>query len=318
MPQPTGRQLRVDAVNTAMLVGYRNLDMIADLIFPYVGVNKRSGIIPQLKQSQFFRDLATKRVSGTKARRSGYETDLTMTYFADRYSHGVEVYDEDRDDAAEPFKLDQLASMKAADVVALKREVLFAASFFAASKGWTDKTAGVDFQKWDDYVAGLPLVDIDKFKDEVEGKIGKEPDTLVIGKATWPKWRWNPQLVDTIKHTQRGTVSLELAAELMGLRRILVGRAIYTTDPEGTAEASVTYTRVWGKNALLLHAPQSIGQMIAPAGVRVVWERVPSAQQYIRRIRDEELECDVFEGNCYVQFKQVVGRAGIFLPTITN
>ena len=129
MPQPTGRDFRVDAVNTALLVGYSNPIYIADLIFPYMGVNKRSGIIPQLRQSHFFRDLATKRTPGTKSRRSGYETDLTLTYFCDRYSHGVEVYDEDRDDAAAPFQLDQIASFKAVDVVRLLKNQELLESF---------------------------------------------------------------------------------------------------------------------------------------------------------------------------------------------
>ena len=37
--------------------------------------------------------------------------------------------------------------------------------------------------------------------------------------------------------------------------KYLVGRSIYTTSPEGTAESSVTYTRIWGKNALMLFTP---------------------------------------------------------------
>lgn len=314
MAQPSGRELRVDAINTALLVGYKNLSYIADLFLPFLRTTKQSGILPQLLQSYFFRNLAKKRAPGTKSLGSGFGTDLTMTYFCQRASFRAEITDEDRDNSSEPFKLDQLHSQRAMDLVMLEREVAAATDLFTTGKWGADKVGNTDFTKWSDYAGGLPLVDLATYQDDIEAKVGVEGDTLVIGKQVWVKLKWNPQLVDSIKYTQRAQVSLQLAAELMELRRILVGRAIYTTDPEGTAEANVTYTRIWGKHGLLLHSPDSVeGAPHPPAGVTVVWERVPNALGYIKRMRDEEREVDIFEANSYYQHKIVEKRSGIFL-----
>ena len=312
--QPTGRDLRVDLLNTQLLVGYRNGDYIADEVFPIVPVNKQGGIIPQIAQSQFFRNLARKRAPGTKSQGSGWNTDLTATYFAERTSFRSEVSDDDRDNAAGgPFELDRIASQRSADLVLLEREIALSTNFFTTSVWGADKVGGTDYTKWSDYAGGTPLVDISSFSDEIEGKVGVEPDTLVIGKQVWVKLKWAPQLVDSIKYTQTGQVSVALAAQLMELRRILVGRAIYTTSPEGTAEGSVTYSRVWGKHALLISAPPTIVPGRPHAGVTVVWNRVPNAQLYVKRMRDEEREVDIFEANSYYQQKKVIANSAEFL-----
>lgn len=317
MPMPSGRDGYVDQLLTNFVGGYRNTALIANQIGKRLPVPRTTGLIPKLLQSYHFRDLATARRSGAKATESGFGTDLTPTYLLKRYSHAIRVLDQDRDDAAGgPFNYDTIAARLAADIVDLKREITFASNNFGASKGWTDKTVGVDFTAWDDAAASNPMLDVDKFRDEIEGKIGAEPGVLIVGKEAFTRGlKWNPALLDVIRFTQKGVLSAAQVAEILNVR-ILIGAAIYTTSVEGTAEGSVTYTRVFGKHALILHQPEG-NDMVAPAVLQLFREK-NGAERWIRRFRYDEEEYDKFEGNCEFQFKQWDTRAGISLPSCVS
>lgn len=317
MPAPTGRDLYVDQLLTNILVGYRNLAFIAGDIGNELKVNSITGIIPKLTQSQWFRNLANPRKSGTKATESGFGTDITATYLLSRFSHAVRVMDDDRKNAAGgPFELDKLATMLAANIVDLKKEITLAAAFFAASKGWTDLAAGADFTAWDDMAASNPMLDVDKARDTMEAKIGASPRVLIVGKDVFTRGlKWNPALLDVIRFTQKGVLSQAQIAEILDVD-IRVGSAIYTTAVEGTTESSVTYTRVWGKSALLLNQPQGL-DMTAP-GLARISRSVAGGERWVRRFRYDEEEFDKFEANCEFQYKQVDARAGTFFGTVVS
>lgn len=317
MPSPTGRDLYVDQILTNMLVGYKNTAFISGMIGNPLSVTQTTGIIPKLLQSQWFRNLAQPRKGGSKATESGFGTDITATYYLPRYSHAVRVLDEDRRTAAGgPFEYDKLAAMLAANIVDLKREITFAAAFFAASKGWTDLTAGSDFVAWDDLAASNPMLDVDKQRDAMEAKIGAAPRTLVVGKDTYTRGlKWNPAMLDVVRFTQKGILSQAQVAEILDVD-VLVGGAIYTTSVEGTSEASVSYSRVFGKSALLLNQPASL-DMTAPALVRIS-RSTNGGERWVRRFRYDEEEFDKFEANTEFSFKQIDARAGTYFPTVVS
>lgn len=313
MPQPTGRDLHVDQLLTQLSIGYRNAQYIADEIFPIVRVRKQSDKLPQYDQSHWFRDEARLRAPGTKSQRGGYTVDTSATYYCDRFSFGKEIADDDRDNVDLPFNLDRDAAEFVTDKLQMRREVAFTGDFFKTGVWGADKVGGTDFTAWSNYGASSPLVDVSTYADEVEGKIGREANTFVIGKPVWLKLKWHPDLVDTIKYTQVGQISVAMAQALFEVERFLIGRAIYTSSPEGTAEASVTYARIWGKHGLLLYRPAAPSLMTPSAGYTFVWERVAGALQYIKRFRDEEREVDTIEGNSYFDQKRTGQSAGVFL-----
>lgn len=312
MPQPVSSDLHVDTLMTGISIAYKNADYIADQIFPIVPVAKQSDKYVIFDQSHWFRDEAKLRATATKSQRGGY-TVTNASYFADRYSLAKEVADEQRDNADAPFNLDREATLFVTDKMQLRREVAFATDFFTTGVWGTDKVGGTDFTQWSNYAGSTPLADIESFVNTVEGSIGRTPNTWVMGKPVWSQLKWHPDLVDLIKYTQRGQLSTELFASLIEFERVLVGKAIYTTSVEGTAEGSVTYTRIWGKNALALWVPDRAGMTIPAAGYTFVWQRVPNALQYIKRMRDEEREVDIFEGNTYFDQRATGTTSGLFM-----
>ena len=307
----TSKDVHVDQLLTGVSVAYNNAGYIADQIFPIVPVDKQSDKYLAYDKSHWFRNEARIRAPGTRSERGGwsYSTD---TFFCDRFSYGHEIYDEERDNADNNFQLDSDAAEFATDKILMQREVAFAAGFFTTSVWGTDKAGGTDFTKWSDYATSTPLVDVSAWVDSIEAGIGREPNRLVMGKQVWTSLKWHPDLIDTIKYTQRAQMSLELAASLFEIENILIGRAIYTTSPEGTAEASVTYSRIWGKNALLIYVPSVPSLRTPAAGYTFTWRRVPNSLRYIKRMRDEEREADIIEANAYYDHKVTGASAGLF------
>lgn len=313
MPAPLQGDLHVDQMLTNMSIGYHNLTYIADQIFPILPVNKQSDILVTYDQSHWFRDGARLRLPRTKSEGGGWSVSRD-TYFCPRYSFRDEISDEERKNADGPLQnLEADAVDFVTDKVAMRREIAFATDFFRTGVWGDDETGGTDFTQWSDYSGSSPLTDVTTYRDEIESRIGREPNVLVLGKQVWNILKWHPDLVDTIKYTQRGVISMDLAASLFEFEKMLIGRAIYTNDPEGTAEASVTYSRIWGKHALLLYAPPRASLKQPAAGYTFVWQVVANALQYIKRMRDEEREVDIIEANTYFDQKVTASRAGTFL-----
>lgn len=316
--QPNQRDLHVDALLTQLSIAYSNLEYIADRIFPMVPVMKQSDKLVKYDQSFWFRDEARLRGPGTRSARGGYTVDTADTYFCDRYSFGHEINDEERDNADAPFNLEREATNLVSDKLQMRREVQFAGDFFKTGVWAADKAAVTDFTLWSDYANSQPLVDMTTWVDEIEARIGRAPNTLVVGKQVHNALKWHPDLIDTIKYTQRGVVSTDLIASLFEVDRYLIGRAIQTTSPEGTAEAGVAYTRIWGKHGLLCYVPGAPSLMTPAAGYTFIWQRVAAALQYIRRFRDEEREVDVIEGNSYFDQKVTGANAGTFASGLVS
>lgn len=311
----TSKDVHVDQLLTNVSIGYSNAGYIADQIFPVVPVDKQSDKYLTYDKSHWFRNEAKIRATGTKSERGGwnYSSD---TYFCDRFSYGHEIYDEERNNADNAFQLDSDAAEFATDKILMQREVAFAGNFFTTSVWGTDKVGATDFTRWSDYAGSTPLVDVSDWMDTIEASIGREANRLVMGKQVWTKLKWHPDLIDTIKYTQRAQMGLDLAATLLEVERILVGRAIYTTSPEGTAEASVSYSRIWGKHALLIYVPNTPSLRQPAAGYTFTWQRVPQSLRYIKRMRDEEREADIIEANAYYDHKVTGAAAGLFGSTV--
>lgn len=315
MPSPTARDVHIDQLLTNVAIAYSNQSYIADQIFPIVPVNNQSGLVPIFDQSHWFRDEAQMRAPGTRSVGGGWSV-TNATYFADRYSYRDEIYDEVRANADSVWNLETTTTEFVMDKMLMRREVQFATDFFKTGVWGNDDTGGTDFTQWSDYAFGTPFVNFTTYQDEVEGRIGREADVLIMGKAVWNQLRWHPDLVDTIKFTQSGIPTLALLQAATGFRKILIGRSLMTTDPEGTAEGNVTYSRIWGKNALILHVPDSPGLMVPAAGYTFTWARVPNSLSYILRFRDDEREADIIEANSYFDSKVTAARAGTFLSSV--
>src|SRR4030095_552145 len=249
MATPTPRDLHVDSLLTQISIAYANPAFISDQMSPILNVNKQSDLYPTYDMSHWFRDEARIRAPRTRSEGGGW-TVGTDSYFCNRFSFRAEISDEERDNADSVWNLEEDATTFAKGMVDMRRERALAARVFTTGVWANDDPAPGDFVVWSDYSNSNPLTDMTKYVDEVESRIGREANTFVIGKAVYNQLRWHPDLLDSIKWTQRGVLTEELIRSLLDVERLLIGRGLVTTSPEGTPEASVVYSRIWGKHGL--------------------------------------------------------------------
>lgn len=308
-------ELRYDKYLTGISIKYSNPSYIADSLFPIVTVNERSGLIPRFKRSHWYRDEAKPRAPGTRSEGGSWEVDEPLTYYAKRYSYRDEIDDESRANADDVFQLERNSVDFVTDKIQMRRERAFASTYFTTGV-WAEDEEGAldaDYVQWSDYADSAPMVDIARFQDEMEGRIGREGNVLVVGKPVWNSLRFHPDFIELIKYTQTGLVTEALVRQFFDIPTLRVGRALYTTDPEGTAEASVTYSRIWGKHALLLYVPAAPALNTPASGYTFTWNRVPNSINWVKRMRDEEREVDIIEANTYFDQKQTSNLAGTFI-----
>lgn len=311
--EPSIQQVHIDQLLTDILVQYKNELYIADTLFPIVPVKNRSDIVPKYTQSAWFRSQARPRAAGAKSARIGFEVDTTQHYVCERYAIGYELPDEVRDNTDSPFDLDREGTTLVGDQLQLYRELNFATKFFTTSVWGQDKVGGTDFTQWSNYGGSSPLTDLTTYRTSILGLIGRTPNVFTMGQQLWDVLKWHPDIVDTIKYTQRAQVTQDIFSSLIEIPTVCIGTAISTSSPEGTAESDVTYSFVWGKNGLLMYSPGRPGLLQPAAGYTFVWQRVASAIQYIQRLRDQEREMDIIEANSYFSQNVIGANAGLFL-----
>lgn len=136
----------------------------------------------------------------------------------------------------------------------LMEKVLINREQFIASKVFTTTAVATSVSltaatKWDATTTSTPIDDVDTGIDAVQKQIGIEPNTGVMGRQVWTQLKRHSQIIDLIKYVQKGVVTEDLVAALMGLDQLLVGKAVYMTTPDGIASESTDY--IWGKNFLI-------------------------------------------------------------------
>lgn len=150
------------------------------------------------------------------------------------------------------------ASMGVTQLLELAREqrvanIIFATANYAA--GYHRTLAGNS--QWSDAQSDP----VDDILDALDRPITR-PNVLVLGQATWTKFRQHPKVVESVKQTgaggeaAKGVVMRMAVAELFELEAVHVGRAWHQSARRGQNAA---YSRLWGKHAALLHVRRPTG-----------------------------------------------------------
>lgn len=277
MPDTPAKELVTEGPLQNVSLAYRNKNYIGDRVFPILdGVDPKVKIYKILKGSWFRNDAAI-RGEGGRAPRSGMRWSPTSIAPAE-YSFASEVTDEMRKVStsknAPPLQPDQNAIEFCSDKIDLSKEVRIAAAIKAAT--WADGNAtGEDAEGlW--APAGSTntfLADITTGRKAIQSTTGYTPNKLIIDFATYEALKLCDQILDKIKYTQRGVLTLELLAAICDLEQVLIGEAIVNTAKETKAGTEFTASYVWEVTAgkgmgFLFYSPPSLGLKVATAGLQ--------------------------------------------------
>ena len=132
-------------------------------------------------------------------------------------------------------------------------DILFATGTF------TQTAALAAADRWDVDTSD-PVDAVDDAKAYVRGKIGREPNAMVIGYDVFRALQKHAQLRKVVfgLNAPETLASEAQIAEALGLKRLLVGRAVYNS-------AANTFTNIWGKFASVCYIdPNPTSKSICP------------------------------------------------------
>ena len=322
MPTPTQSALHVNRPLTDVLIAYTQDEMAfaAGRVFPEVGVQKASDIIPQWDRGDMLRDEMQRRAPTAKFARAGLRNDNTLSYSVETFGLEFPVDDDIRANQDEPYDLDEAAAVYLGQKILIKRELEFVTRAFTTgiwtgSSTGTDLTGGTNFGKWND-ATSTPIEDVKTQKRAILEETGRMPNVLVVGQAGWDALSEHPDIVDRLSIAQTRVVTRDLVASLMEIDEVVVSMATRNTAQEGlTTDGSL----IFGSNALLVYRPPA-GQRNAylpAAGYTFAWRPfTPLGSTAVSTYRDETIKSDIHRVEAAWDIKVVGPALGAFFSGV--
>lgn len=249
MPNPQVRDVHIDALLSRVSVAYTNGAYIARMIAPSCPVDKMSDYYAIFGKESFSRhSKGTVRAIGGRAR----TVDWSMS--TDAYGckpHALKQYlpmDVERN-ADTPINPRQRVTKNVTDQLLLDEEYALSAVVFSGTY-ITQNTTLAGTSQWSDAAGGDPLSAVETGKAAVFGSIGVEPNVAIMGKQVWDVLKNHPDIIARVVYTQKGILTEDLVAEVLGLQKIIVGKTLYNSAKEGQ---TVSLSHVWGKHVLLAY-----------------------------------------------------------------
>ncbi|MHA1859160.1 MAG: major capsid protein [Candidatus Thorarchaeota archaeon] len=322
---PTQHDVHINGPLTNISVAYMQdrAGFVADQVFPNIPVAKQSDLYWAYDAGYFNRDEMEKRADATESAGGHYKV-TTDNYFAEVWAFHHDIGDQRRANSDAPLQPDreatELVSMKAL----LKREVLWASTYFATSVWTLDKEGvaagptGDQFLQWND-AASTPLEDFRAARTAQMLLTGFRPNTLVLGPEVYDALLDHPDIIDRVKYGQTpgrpADIGTEDLSQLFKIPNVYVMEGIKNTAAEGAAASNAF---IGGKSALLCYSAPSPGLMTPTAGYTFSWTGLLGAGAMggrIAKMRMDLKKADRIEIEMAMVQKKVSADMGTFFYT---
>ncbi len=241
----------VDPVLSTVAQGYSNSGFVGESLFPSVSVSKLKGKIPVFgKEAFIIRN--TDRATGADSNRIPL-SDLSLINFETR-ERDIEMAVDYLEEEESPdfFRIEQRVTKELMDIILLGREKE-AADIAQSAANYSDdmKLVLTASEAWNDYALSIdPIGHIKQGMRAVRARIGRYPNTLVLGETAWQALVDHPKIVEKLKYLRGAQLTLPMLAEMTEIPEIKVGQAVYSTDGR-------LFTDIWGDNAILAYVDKN-------------------------------------------------------------
>lgn len=287
-----GGNAHIDVVLTNISIGFPNGGMVGERLFPSVAVRKQSDkyYVFGGREGWALPVGGDVRAPASIAREvPGLALSLD-SYFAKEHALQIPITDEERENADSPLSPERDGTDLVTAQVMLQREVSMktlattAANYPAALTTTLSGTA-----QWSDYVNSDPIKDIKTGKRAINAKIFLDPNTVVLPYEVMSQLEDHPDFIERIKYSERGVMTAEIIAAVIGIPNVIVPGLGQNTANPGQA-ASLGY--LWGKDVILAYVPDRPGMRIPAYGYEFTWA-INGRVQVVDRWREEKRVSDL-------------------------
>lgn len=289
--------------------------LIANELFPEVGVAKQSDRYAIIDKGNFLRIPDTKRAPKTEAKRVEFQVS-SDAYFANNYALAGEIALEDLANADVAFQLRENTVKLVTGDMLRDQEVRIANLVTSATNvGSGVLLAGGD--KWSDYVNSDPIGDVNTAHAFIRQRTGLIANVAAIDADTLKILRRHPDLLDMYKYTRGGQLDVAQIAAAFDVARILVSNAVKENAVEG---GTSSMTSIWGNNCLLAHIEPAVSLQTRTLGLRFKWrpEGFPADMGVVTQ-REEgagKRWVEVVESHRFQDEKIVATNLGYLIATV--
>lgn len=239
----------VDPVLTGLATGYTNDRLVGDMLMPFVLVDKEGGKIPKFGK-EHFKIYNTERALRAKSNRVHPENIGEVDVVLDE--HDLEYPIDYREEAESAFPLQARATNIVVEGIRLRHEVMVAEMVQNPDSFPTGNKIALSGSSQFTHASSDPEGVVSDAKAAVRAKVVKEPNTMVIGYATWRVLKRHPQLKAILSDTRPRLVQMADLREIFEIENIVVGRAVKASDTGVTSD-------IWGDNMVLAYVPSNPG-----------------------------------------------------------
>lgn len=253
MPFPTISQGRVDVPLTNVLQAYTNDQFIAPLILPAVPVVDESGLIGALENNHL-RVYSSKRALYDEGEhRMEFKYTKDDTYQIDFYDREVYLPDRLKNNTKSPFDARRDAGFSVMQALMLERENALATALHSTAV-LTQNTTLSGTSQFSDFANSNPDTVIETGRTAVHDAIGREANSMVIGRQVFNTLKRHPFFLEMVKGISvlDGAKLMQLIKDFFELENVYVASGIKVTSNEGQTE---TKGKVWSNDIVLFYKP---------------------------------------------------------------
>lgn len=305
--------------NFSVMFVQDSTNFVANRATSPVPVVKQTDLYVTYDRGYFWRDEAVPRPLGGRPAQVGYKVGQG-SYTCVEYALEHVVDDRQRQNADEPIRLDENATILLTQKNMIKQDRVWCQRFFAPGKWTTEYTGSTStpgnnqFLNFND-PASTPIEVIDAAKDDIMRATGFRPNVLVLGSAVKRVLRSHPDISDRIKYTQRGVADDAILASLFEVDQVVVARSVYNSAQEGASDA---FEFIADEESMLLLYIDPNPTIDSPTAIAMFnWTGLlPGTTNnlggVIQRGRDSRAYSDYFHGRMAWDMRQVSADLGVF------
>jgi hypothetical protein len=286
--QPTGSgNAHIDKVLTNISIGFPNAGMVADVLFPSVGVAKQSDKYYIFGREGWLPEDDV-RAPGTEANEIPGVALSLDSYYASEHALQIPVTDEERENADAPLSPDRDATNLVTSKILIGRELVMknlATTAANYASGMSTTLSGT--AQWSDYVNSNPISDIKTGIRAINAQIFLDPTVAVIPYQVMSILEDHPDIIERVKYSERAILTEEIISAVLTLPRVVVPGMGFVASPAAAA------TYLWGKDVILAYVPPNPGLKIPAYGYEFTWGYGGNLKQAVDRWREEKRKSDL-------------------------
>lgn len=210
---------------------------IADKVFPILPVTKQSDVYYQYSKADFFRNEAQERGRAAESAGGNWNVSVADPYYCRKYAFHYDITQEEKVNYDQPIDVDRDTTGWLSQKMLLKRETDFASKYFATGKWGKDITGNGTTVKYFDDPTSDPVAMINAEMLAMAENTGMKPNFCIMAPDVFYALKNHDAILDRIKYTQKGIVTVDLIAALFEVDNIFIPWAICNTGAQGATGA---------------------------------------------------------------------------------